>query len=115
MECPGDLEAEGYLGLSRLEAEHVPEIVETDASGYVTEVRLGEEGMAGEEFRRREGLNSSCFTLRETGSGWVAATKGIGHGFGLSMYQAHLQAFQGKTFLEILQYFYQGMECISFS
>lgn len=115
VECPGDLEAEGYLGLVRLEPESVPEIAEVDASGYVTEVRLGGKSMAGEEFRRMEDLNSSCFTLQETEGGWIAATKGVGHGFGLSMYQAHTQAFQGKTFLEILRYFYEGMECISFS
>ena len=115
VECPGDLEAEGYLGVVRLQTEDVPEILETDASGYVTEIRLGGKGMAGEEFRHREALNSSCFTIQETKNGWVATTKGVGHGFGLSMYQAHVQAFQGKTFLEILQYFYEGMECISFS
>lgn len=115
VECPEDLEAEGFLSVVRLHLEHIPEITEVDASGYVTKIRLGDKNMAGEEFRHQEDLKSSCFTLQETNDGWIAATKGVGHGFGLSMHQAHIQAYQGKTFLEILRYFYEGMECISFS
>ncbi len=114
-ECPEDKEADDFLSVVRLEAEEVPEILEVDEAGYVTAVRLGESQMAGEEFRHIKNLQSSCFSLQEGKEGWTVTTKGLGHGFGLSMHQAQVQAFQGKTFLEILQYFYEGMECISFS
>ncbi len=115
-ECPGDLEAEDFLQIIKLELWETPEITAVDGAGYVTEIRLGDTLMAGEEFRIRENLPSSCFTLQEQQEGeWLAVTKGLGHGFGLSMHQAQLQACQGKTYLEILEYFYEGMECISFS
>lgn len=115
VECPEDREADGFLAILRLEQEEIPEILEVDEAGYVTEVRMGESRMAGEEFRRMKNLQSSSFSVQESGGGWIITTKGLGHGFGLSMHQAQVQAFQGKVFLEILQYFYDGMECISFS
>ncbi|MCI8416748.1 MAG: hypothetical protein HFI33_04460 [Lachnospiraceae bacterium] len=114
-ECPGDLEAENFIQLVQLDLSQTPEITAVDDSGYVTEIRLGESLMAGEEFRIRENLPSSCFTLQQQEGAWLAVTKGLGHGFGLSMHQAQLKACQGKTYLEILEYFYEGMECISFS
>ena len=133
VECPGDLEAENFLQLVRLEISGQQdygneaeagsesesgdglEIVSRDEAEYVTEIRQGEKSLMGEEFRQKYDLASSCFTLQEQENGWIVTTKGLGHGFGLSMYQARLQACQGKTFLEILEYFYTGMECISFS
>ena len=115
VECPGDLEAENFLQLVRLETGEELEILSRDEAEYVTEIRQGETIMAGEEFRQAHNLASSCFTLQEQENGRIMTTKGLGHGFGLSMYQARLQACQGKTFLEILEYFYTGIECISFS
>lgn len=115
VECPGDLEADNFLTIQELDLDETPEIVNWDDSGYVTEVVLGETSMAGEEFRALQNLPSSCFTLQEQNGKWMAAVKGLGHGFGLSMHQAQLQAVQGKQYLEILQYFYEGLECISFS
>lgn len=115
VECPGDLEAENFLRLVRLESTDSLEILSRDEAEYVTEIRQGEASLAGEEFRQEHDLASSCFTLQEQDNGWVIATKGLGHGFGLSMYQAQRQAWQGNTYLEILEYFYTGMECISFS
>lgn len=114
VECPGDLEAADYLKVQAF-SESLPEILSRDASGYVTEVRLGEEVLAGEEFRTRYGLNSSSFSFAESEEGIRITTKGLGHGLGMSQYQANLQAISGKTYLEILLYFYKNVECISFS
>lgn len=113
--CPGDLEAADYLKIQILSTESVPEILARDEAGYVTEVRSGEEVLAGEEFRSRYELNSSYFYAEQTEDGIRITTKGLGHGLGLSMYQANLQALDGKKYQEILYYFYQGTECISFS
>lgn len=115
VECPGDLEAADYLKIQILSIEETPEILRRDEAGYVMEVRVGEETCAGEEFRDKYGLNSSCFTVQETERGLRITTKGLGHGLGMSMYQANLQAGKGADFLEILFYFYKNVECISFS
>ncbi len=115
VECPGDLNSSDYLKIQYLSLEEVPEILSRDDSGYVTEVRLGDEILAGEEFRSRYKLNSSCFSAEAVREGVRITTKGLGHGLGLSIYQANVQAREGRTFLEILSYFYRNTECISFS
>ncbi len=114
-ECPGDVEAADYLKIQTVELEESLEIRKRDEAGYVTEVCLGEEVLTGEEFRSRFSLNSSCFTAERTEDGVRITTKGLGHGLGLSMYQANLQALKGSKYLEILSYFYKNVECISSS
>ena len=113
VDCPGDIEATDYLKIQTVKLEKNLEIRKRDESGYVTEVCLGEEVLTGEEFRSRFSLNSSCFTAERLEDGVRITTKGLGHGLGLSMYQANLQALQGRSYLEILTYFYKNVECIS--
>jgi len=136
VECAGDLKSVDYLKVQTYSPEEfhakvlleetasrkagemeegLLEITARDQAGYVTELRMGEQFLAGEEFRSRLGLNSSYFTIEETEEGVRITTKGLGHGLGLSLYQANLQALDGKTYLEILLYFYKNVECISFS
>lgn len=125
VDCPGDLKAPDYLKVeivspdlfSGEEASEtlVPNITKKDESGYVMEVTIGEEILGGEEFRRRYKLNSSCFTIEKVDSGIRITTKGLGHGLGLSLYQANLQALEGRAYQEILSYFYKNVECISLS
>lgn len=115
VDCPADVEAVDYLEVQILSFEELPEIEEQDDTGYVTRIRVGKEILAGEEFRSRFSLNSSCFTLEQTEEGVRVVTKGLGHGLGLSMYQANRQAAEGSSYLEILLYFYKNVECISFN
>lgn len=114
VDCPQDVEAADYLEIRLLKLSEIPEITLRDEGGYVTELRMGETVLAGEEFRSRYSLNSSCFTLDQTEEGIRVVTKGLGHGLGLSLYQANRFAAEGQTYLEILHYFYKNVECISF-
>lgn len=113
--CLQDVEAADYMNIQFLELSAVPDILEKDEAGYVTELRMEGESLSGEEFRSRFSLNSSNFTLDKTEKGIRVVTKGLGHGLGLSMYQANRFAAEGKTYLEILHYFYKNVECISFN
>lgn len=113
--CLQDVEATDYMNIQFLELSAVPDILEKDEAGYVTELRMEGESLSGEEFRSRFSLNSSNFTLDKTEKGIRVVTKGLGHGLGLSMYQANRFAAEGKTYLEILHYFYKNVECISFN
>lgn len=115
VDCPQDVEAADYMDIQFLELSIVPEIVARDESGYVMELHMEEKNLTGEEFRSQFSLNSSNFTLDETEKGIRVVTKGLGHGLGLSMYQANRFAAEGQTYLEILHYFYKNVECISFS
>lgn len=114
-ECPGDLQSADYLKIETVSLAELPEVISRDGAGYVTEVRLEDQSLGGEEFRARFELQSSCFTAEQIEEGVRIVTKGLGHGLGMSMYQANLQALSGRQYEEILQYFYKNLKCISFS
>ncbi len=86
------------------------EILSRDEAGYVTEIRVGELMISGEEFRNRLGLASACFTLTELDGQVRVVTKGYGHGLGLSQYTAERMAEEGADYREILSFFYPGTE-----
>lgn len=83
-----------------------------DSAGYVTEVRLAEgETLAdGETIRRLFGLASSAFTVEFGQEEVCFQVKGVGHGFGMSQYGANCMALNGKSYSEILKYFFCGTE-----
>ncbi len=82
-------------------------VEERDSSGYVVRMKAGEEELSGEVFRSCFGLNSSCFYLKEVEGQVRIVTKGLGHGLGLSQYGANELAKEGKSYQEILKYYYQ--------
>lgn len=85
-------------------------VAERDSADYVLTVQMGEGTYSGEEFRSGLGLNSACFTIAEIDGQIRIVTKGLGHGFGLSQYTANLMAMEGKSYRDILKYFYPGTE-----
>lgn len=108
-ECLKDLEAPEQLGTQMLELTNA-EILATDHAGYVTKVKVGEETLTGESFRDKYQLASSAFELQSFETKTCVITKGVGHGLGLSQYTANEMAKEGKTYQEILQFFYEGTE-----
>lgn len=80
-----------------------------DANSYVKEVQVGEKLMEGEQFREALGLVSSCFSLDKINDVIEIQTKGIGHGFGFSQYEANEQAKNGKDYTLLLHYFFQNI------
>lgn len=126
VECPHDLEAEDFLQEKRvargdfskkLAAEDflLPQkgakiILTRDSAGYVLSVRCGEQQMEGEKFRKLFELPSSSFYLKEEDGDIILQTKGVGHGLGFDQYGADLLAAQGKDYMELLNYFFSGLE-----
>ncbi len=110
VDCPGELEAENFLTTVERFLDE-PEIIARDAFGYVTEIREGGELLGGEEFRQKYGLPSSNFELvrRDEEGKWLVAAKGLGHGFGMSLYQAQRMAEAGADCPEILSCFYEKL------
>lgn len=131
--CNEDVTAEGYLNVFYEEQadflqkcteafpESPPQSIEDivvnrrDEVGYVIEVSVAGKVYTGEEFRSRLGLNSACFTVTELDGKVRIVTKGLGHGFGLSQYTAECMASEGKTYEEILEYFYPGTKLLNVS
>ena len=66
--------------------------------------------VSGTEIRSLLGLNSTNFTLKASPDALVFSTLGYGHGVGLSQYGARALALEGKSFSDILKWYYQGIE-----
>lgn len=106
-ECPRDIEAADAMTTSMIQGTDM-EVTQTDSAGYVTEVRCGQETVSGEEFRDTYHLASASFTLQPFENQIRVTSAGIGHGLGMSQYTAEKMAEEGKTFSEILTFFFEG-------
>lgn len=128
-----DIQAEEYLTVQYMEKEQMaaavehllgqtvqmgnPEeilvnlvIEERDSAGYVTRVRYKTAILNGEALRDALELPSAIFYFSELEGKVRILTKGLGHGLGLSQYGADYLAKEGRTYKEILQYYYTGVE-----
>ena len=86
-------------------------IDQRDSAGYVISLTIRPEDtdavqIGGETFRSIMGLPSSHFSMEEEGDTVSFLCKGVGHGFGMSVYSACRLAEKGTGFMDILRYFY---------
>ena len=81
-----------------------------DSAGYVTNIHYKGETVNGEAFRKIFGLNSTDFVLEDAGDFIKITVKGVGHGYGMSVFCANELAKEGKDYMEILNYFFQEIE-----
>src|SRR5699024_6682564 len=79
-------------------------------SNRVNEINMGEHIFTGREIRENLGLQSSDFTIEHKNDHFVFNTKGYGHGVGMSQYGANGMAKEGKSYKEILEYYYNGID-----
>ena len=86
------------------------ENVTLDGAGYVKELTVDGRVISGEEMQRLLDLPSCSFSIKDAGGEYRIVTKGIGHGFGVSIYGANEMAKMGATYTSILQYYYTGIE-----
>lgn len=84
-------------------------ILYRDTNNYVKEVVVGEKTIPSEEFREAFQLTSSCFFLDKIDQIIEIQTKGVGHGFGFSQYEANYQALNGKDSFGLLNYFFDNV------
>lgn len=109
VDCSKDVVAEEQIGSEVLDVENV-KILNTDSSGYVTEVQMGEETCNGEQFRDAYGIVSASFEVYPAGDKTRIVTRGIGHGVGVSQHTANEMAKEGKNYEEILLYFFKNVK-----
>ena len=131
-ECPLDKEAEDEMQITTYEYREVQskcqaflvavekseaettygfsdfEIISYDSAGYVSEMRIGETTCTGDQFRDALSLASSAFSLKDADGRLRITTMGKGHGLGMSQWTANEMAKEGKSYEEILQYFFEG-------
>ena len=129
VDCPDDRENEKYLHTSvysyetfintvkELNSEIVLsadapletfQIVSKDNAGYITELQIGGISVDVNAFLEKFSLSSLCFEVDEYNGGIRMITKGVGHGYGMSLNTAQIMGEGGKNCNEILNTFYSG-------
>lgn len=104
--------AEKYpdLEMSNADVKDYLQIISRDRSGYVTKIQAGNLCISGEEFADLFGLPSSAFTITFPENSIKFITKGIGHGYGVSLNYAAYLASKQQTYDIIFSYFYNNIE-----
>ena len=80
-----------------------------DSAGYVLFIRYLNAWAEGEALRYALNLPSASFEIEEDSDEILFRCKGAGHGLGLSQFGANEMALEGKDYIEILNYFFQGI------
>ena len=75
-------------------------------SGYASYVYVGKDMVPASQIRDVMGLQSTCMMIFYEDDLFSVATKGYGHGVGLSQFGANQMSSQGKDYKEILQHYY---------
>ena len=83
--------------------------VTQNSSGRVETVLVCGTELEGTELRRIFSLRSACFTVTADESSVTFRVTGYGHGVGMSQYGAERLAKEGKTWREILAWYYSGI------
>jgi len=84
-----------------------------DDSNRVKTISINNKTYTGISLRKLLNLRSTDFTI-DINDEVTITTKGYGHGVGMSQYGAENLAKNGKTYQEILEYYYQGIEIKEF-
>lgn len=96
--------------MARGKSPRLIEVLDSSRTGRAKTVRVGAKTFKGAELRRLLGLNSTRFSWEITGDRVVFRTRGYGHGVGMCQYGADGLARMGKSFAEIIGYYYTGVE-----
>ena len=80
-----------------------------NGSGRVENVTIGGTAVEGTKVRKLFGLRSASFTAEADEEKVTFHVTGFGHGVGMSQYGANEMARQGKTWQEILTWYYTGV------
>lgn len=125
---PADLAADGYETTVEYSPEQVCAVLTSlelepgndpaawfgdavrDDAGYITAQTVCGTAVSGTKMRRAFHLRSASFSVEYNGTSFCFTTHGYGHGVGLSQYGAKALAEQGRTWQEILLYYFPGCE-----
>lgn len=86
------------------------QIEATTSTGRIKKIKINQKSFTGQEIANRLTLRSSYFSITQNGENVVIATKGYGHGVGMSQYGAEALAKKGYTYDQILKHYYTDIE-----
>ncbi len=82
--------------------------IQQTENGTVQSLQVGGVPLTGGELRTLLGLRSASFTISFSDDAVTFSVTGYGHGVGMSQYGANVLAQEGKTYQEILTWYYTG-------
>ncbi|MCM3163802.1 stage II sporulation protein D [Metabacillus litoralis] len=86
----------------------IGKVTELTPGKRVAKVEIDGKEFTGTDVRDKLELKSADFTWEIKGDSVVIETKGYGHGVGMSQYGANFMAEAGKTYQDIVAYYYNG-------
>lgn len=89
------------------------QVVSKTIGDRVNEITIGNNTYSGIDIRDLFGLRSSDFDIEITNTGVNFATRGYGHGVGMSQYGANGMAKEGYTYKQILNHYYPNTEILT--
>lgn len=100
----------------KFEGEHAKWFGEEQktTSGGIKSIKMGGKDFLGTAIRKAFNLKSTNFTLAFADGNFTFSVKGNGHGVGLSQTGAIYMANTGKTYEEILKYYYKDVKLEDF-
>lgn len=104
------VEFQEKLGVQIGNGSTIGKITARTKSKRVATVDIGGKSFSGREIREKLDLKSTDFEIQRKGNHIVINTEGYGHGIGMSQYGANGMALEGKTYEEILNHYYQGIQ-----
>lgn len=81
-------------------------------SGRLSTVIIGDVTISGVSLRSMFGLRSTAAAISVSQSAVTFTTTGYGHGVGMSQYGAETFAIQGKSYVDILSWYYAGTQIV---
>ena len=97
------------LGVDNLNIEN-QQISETK---HTSSIIIGGKKFSGIEVRKLLNLRSTDFEIKQVGENFNIITRGYGHGVGMSQYGANELAKSGKSYKEILAYYYKNTKLVN--
>lgn len=97
------------LGVDNLNIEN-QQINETK---HTSSIIIGGKEFSGIEVRKLLNLRSTDFEIKQVGENFNIITRGYGHGVGMSQYGANELAKSGKSYKEILAYYYKNTKLVN--
>ncbi len=82
------------------------QILSKDSSGYIEKMQIGGCEFQGIEIANALQMSSSCMSFEEYEGKVRVMSRGIGHGYGMSQWGASKMGEEGKSWEDILQYYY---------
>lgn len=126
VDSPWDLDSPKYLDQKTIPVADVEErlgislnepidrsVKTYTASNRVKTLELSGKIFTGREIREKLDLRSTDFEIKQKDNHLIFTTKGFGHGIGMSQYGANGMASEGKSYEEIINHYYPGVNISS--